>query len=609
MENKETTAVRVEYEARLLHLHKDLTYMQSRQLRILLISVVCAVLVLALCCASRNRIKRPLAFALIPTAGIFLIRGYLTVRRRSHELARRSTFYERGLQRLDGTWRGNGIDGREFARPNHLYQDDLNILGEGSLFELLCTTRSEAGAERLATYLLDPVGLEEMSARQEAIKELRNATALREEIALLGDYQFQQCRSSVLIDEVDATNGTNAKSGRNFNGHPALSILLLFSGSACLLLGALILIKAFIWSTVLPWLLPPVIFQVVIGAAFCRSVRPSLKRYSNLANHFVVLRQGLALIERQHFYSAKLNRIVETVRRHTAGRHVHDLERLVYWIGQREKPEFYLLSLLLAAGTQIIFATERWLMKHGQDFKGWVDAWAEFESLNALACYAHEHPENIFPELLRGETTFVAKELGHPLLPEKTCIGNSILLDQTLRFYIISGSNMAGKSTLLRSIGINAVLAYAGASIPATSARLSPLTICASIAITDSILDGKSKFMAEIARLQKSLHCMLGERPVLFLIDEMLSGTNSRDRRTVAESIIKTFIAGGAIGALSTHDEALTEIGSMDELRGINVHMGSKSPDAPLCFDYKIKAGASQISNALAITKMIGITS
>lgn len=196
---------------------------------------------------------------------------------------------------------------------------------------------------------------------------------------------------------------------------------------------------------------------------------------------------------------------------------------------------------------------------------------------------------------------------GHPLLPERVCVRNDVRLNEARRFYIVSGSNMAGKSTLLRAIGTNAVLASVGAPVRAFHARMGDFAVGASIAITDSLSAGKSKFMAEVERLREVLHLTNGLKPVLFVIDEILSGTNSRDRRVAAEAFVRALVDGSAIGALSTHDLALAEIADRAGSGGINVHMESSDPADPFAFDYLLKSGVGTHSNAIAIARLAGV--
>jgi DNA mismatch repair ATPase MutS len=299
--------------------------------------------------------------------------------------------------------------------------------------------------------------------------------------------------------------------------------------------------------------------------------------------------------------------IVHSLRPTDAVAHIRQLQRLVGVSEQRRKDVFYQFSFFLCLGTQLALAVERWRSRHGANLALWLDGWAEFDALNAIACYAHEHPHDVFPEIVDGAALFHADNLGHPLLPARTCVGNDLHLDRETTFYLVSGSNMAGKSTWLRSIGVAAVLAAAGAPVRATSAHLSLFTVCPSIGVGDSLSDGKSKFLAEVERLQQTIRSTQQNRPVLFLIDEILSGTNAADRRLIAEALLRTLLDRRAVGAISTHDQTLLDIIDITTLRGVSVHMGSRSAEHPLDFDYRIKPGRSEQSNALAISRMLGI--
>ncbi len=284
--------------------------------------------------------------------------------------------------------------------------------------------------------------------------------------------------------------------------------------------------------------------------------------------------------------------------------HVYDKDLDLF---ERNKEWFYAISRALLVGTQVFWGIEEWRSKYSEALVLWLSAWGQFEALAALACYAYEHPENAFPKFLEGESAFEAKGIGHPLLPVDTCVRNNLSLNGSTRLYIISGSNMAGKSTLIRAIGLNAILAYSGAPVCAEGMSLSLFSVCAAISIHDSLLNGRSKFLTEMDRLKYALNLTKGKKPVLFLIDEPLSGTNSRDRRIAAEAIVKALIQGGALGIISTHDLALTELAAIPDLRGINVHMGSKDGSDPMNFDFKVKPGVTEESNALSIARLAGV--
>ncbi|HEX4039211.1 MAG TPA: hypothetical protein VHX37_14230 [Acidobacteriaceae bacterium] len=550
-----------------------------------------------------------LPLAALPVAAAALaLRESLRIHARSRELALRGEFYERGLDRLRHNWTALQATGDEFARGRHLYQTDLQIIGPRSLFSLLCTTRTQAGAARLAAYLLDPALPAEILARQQAVRELRSAIGLREEIALLGKYQFQECSPDSLGDWFRSPL---------LRAHPVVVGVLFLNAAVLLVLLGACVAQVLAWIHVLPALLALALLQFTLSAPLFSGVRERIRLLSPLTGEFAVLQPGLALLAKQNFTAPKLISLVAQVRASAAPRQLRRLQRLFSFLDQRNKEWFAFPSLLIAAGSQLVLAIDRWRGAHQADLESWLDAWAEFEALNAVAGYAFEHPGDVFPELtpiselVSGPALFEAHALAHPLLPP-SAVRNDIALSASIPFHIVSGSNMAGKSTWLRAIGMNAVLAYAGAPVRAAALRLSLLAIGASSSIIDSLLDGKSRFLAEAERLraildQSLLHRADPARAALFLIDEILSGTNPHDRRVAVEAMVHALVARGAIGVLSTHDLALTEIAAAPGLSGLNFCMESADPADPLHFDYRVKPGVSRISSALAILDRIGI--
>jgi hypothetical protein len=586
-----------EYEIKLADLNQNLSFAQRRRSRALFALIGCTILLIV--SSTWGGHFRISMLASIPAFGIaFFVRDYVNAQRASLQIALRCGFYERGLERQRLDWKALDRKGEEYARAGHLYQFDLQILGERSLFSLLCTTRSEAGAARLAEFLLDPADLEEVIARQGAVRELQASTALRESIALLGRYRFRGCDHEALSEWMSTPL---------LRVHPVVPILLLLTGSASLLLGILCLTQILDWMRILPIYIPLLVAQLAICAPFFNGVRSRLEVLRRLTSEVSVLQQGLQLLQVQQFSSPKLASLVESSRASHASRKLLRLERLVQGTTQREKGFFALPSLLSAAGTQLVLAVERWRSSYREQFGDWISIWAEFDALNAIAGYAWEHPDHVFPQAIDAEPILRLRDIGHPLLPASCCVRNDVVLDESRRFWILSGSNMAGKSTLLRAVGMNVVLACAGAPVRAASAQFSLFTICTSISIADSLLDGRSKFLAEADRLQKMLGKTGAGQPVLFLIDEILSGTNSQDRRVASGAIVRALIAGGAVGILSTHDLSLTAIADESGLNGLNCCMESDDPGEPLKFDYVVKPGISRSSSALAIIRLFGI--
>jgi hypothetical protein len=514
------------------------------------------------------------------------------LRQSQSRLWRLKRFYDRALQRINGNWARSGATGEEFNPPDHVFAADLGLFGEGSLFQLLCIARTSIGRRGLANYLLKAPAVDETLLRQEAVRELRGRTDLREKVATLGEFEFLESHQATFDDWLNSPR-------LSFPG--ALPpIAALTSG---LLAGIVVggLLGVLPWASAAIWILPLIAFHSAAGLLFRSRVNRMADWLRPVSLETRVLRDGLQLLETERFESAKLRQLVEQVRH--SSRSIRKLERLLHALELRNKDVwFYAPSLALLAGTQLSMAIEKWRRKHGESLRAWLAAWAEFEALLALAAYGFENPDNTFPELADGQACFEARDLGHPLLSRRSCVANDIELDCESCFYIVSGSNMSGKSTLLRAIGLNAVLAFAGAPVRARALRLSGLSIFASLSIVDSLLNGKSKFLAEVDRLRQAIESAVPNRPVLFLVDEIFSGTNSRDRRIAAEAVVRTLVERGAIGALSTHDLALTEIAG-----AVNVHMGSRTAGDPMDFDYRLKPGVTTETNALAIARLAGV--
>jgi hypothetical protein len=521
-------------------------------------------------------------------------RRYFAARDESAGVENLRGFYLRGMQRVENRWHGEGHGGEEYREEGHLYDQDLHVLGSGSLFELLCTARTEIGRRRLAEFLLKPTTAEEALARQAAVRELRDNTALREAMVGLGTHEFSNVETHSLQKRI-------AMPGESF---PAVLRPLLQVSSVALTLLVLTGLMALVpWPVLFPYMMPLLGLHAVIGMALYERVRPVLNAGRDLSPEVSILGQGLRLLAAQKFTSPKLAALV--TRAAEAPGPLRALERVTFWMREREKDLLYGPSLYMMLGTHLAVLMEQWRAQHSASLPAWIDAWAEFEALHAVAVYAHEHAEDAWP-VFGSVTAFDARELGHPLLSAETCVRNDVTFDGATRFWIISGSNMAGKSTLLRSIGTNAVLATAGAPVRAASLTMAPFQVCASISTADSLLEGKSRFMAEVERIRDTVGAA-GRGQVLFLIDEIFSGTNSHDRRIAAESVVRALIGGGAVGAISTHDLALTEIAPLEGLRGSNVHMCSRSETDALDFDYRVKGGVNRQSNALAIIRLAGV--
>ncbi len=291
-----------------------------------------------------------------------------------------------------------------------------------------------------------------------------------------------------------------------------------------------------------------------------------------------------------------------------ASREIVGLRRLVAMLDWQRNLLFAPIALAILWGPQVALAIEQWRAVSGRHIREWIAAVGEFEALFALSGYSYEHPSDTFPELV--DTTggwFEAEALGHPLMPEAHCVRNDVRLGGEIRLLIVSGSNMSGKSTLLRTVGLTAVLAWAGAPVRAHRLKISPLRVGASIRIVDSLLDGRSRFYAEITRLREIVRLAEdGGTTTLFLVDELLSGTNSHDRRIGAGAIVRMLLGHGALGMITTHDLALAEIAAGLDGQALNVHFADSLENGQLHFDYRLKPGIVERSNALDLMRAVG---
>jgi DNA mismatch repair ATPase MutS len=282
------------------------------------------------------------------------------------------------------------------------------------------------------------------------------------------------------------------------------------------------------------------------------------------------------------------------------------LSTIVNWAESRRNLIVRVLDVPLMYSIQVAFSAEKWRTLYGSAVKSWLRVVGEIEAQISIATYSYEHPDDIFPQIEHGGAFLLATGIGHPLIPQAVCVRNDVNLGEGELVLLISGSNMSGKSTLLRAVGVNVVLAMAGAPVRATSFRLSPLRVGASIRINDSLQNGSSRFYAEITRLRR-LFDLASSGPVLFLLDELLQGTNSRDRLIGAEGVVSAFLERGCIGLVTTHDLALTEISERIGGGLRNFHFQEEFKDGKLYFDYKLREGVVTSSNGLALMRSIGL--
>jgi hypothetical protein len=516
-------------------------------------------------------------------------------------------FYERGIARLEDRWPGSGDTGERFLDLAHPYARDLDIFGKGSLFELLCTVRTRAGEQTLAGWLLHAAPPEEVRSRQTAITEMRSRLRFRERLFVAGE--------SVRLGVRPEALASWAEHGQRFPRWlaPALAgLAILWVGAAAY--GQFYLLQwlrargAFPTNSLLPWFLMSIV-NLAVSHVLHRRVSESAEAAEAAAEGLGVLTEVLHVLEQETFSSARLRslRALLDTGDLAPSAAVKKLKRIVDWWEGRRNPLVGLLSPFLFYSAQLAVAAERWQQRFGSAIRGWLATVGEFEALSALAGYAWEHPADSLPEFVEQRACFEAIGLAHPLLPAGAAVGNDLTLDSKMQLIVVSGPNMSGKSTFLRAVGINAVLAQCGAPVRATRLRLSPLAVGASICVLDSLQGGVSRFYAEIQRLKLLSDIAQGPAALLFLLDELLSGTNSRDRFDGTRFVVRALVRRGAIGMVTTHDLALAEIPQTMGGLGRNYHFADRIEQGQLKFDYRLSPGIVQTSNALRLMEAVGL--
>lgn len=517
---------------------------------------------------------------------------------KSKMAGRRVLFYENGIKRIEGEWQGTGVKGENFKDKDHLFSDDLNIFGDASLFQKLCRCSTAFGRERLAGWLKIPANHDEIKLRQAAVKELSEIESVREKYAELDDEEGKHLA-------IDTFKSWALEETNLYN--PFLSFFSLFLG--LITVGSL-----------LGWLLtdmPALVFLVALACdlllakVYAEKMASITDGISNKEKNLMQLSTVLEVIENSSYESEMMKGLCEKLK--TDGVKASDrIRQIAYLINSFENARSNMalqpFNIMLHVNLRNAMRIERWRKIAGKSIPDWVDVAADFEAIFSLSVFYYENPDYILPEFKENGPLINANHVGHPLLKPSNCVRNDVELGEKVKLVLISGSNMAGKSTFLRTVGVNIVLAQAGASVCAETFELSSLSIGCSIQIEDNMSKGISHFYAEILRLKKLVDLASDSQlPVIFFFDEILHGTNSSDRCNGASAVIKNLVKTGAIGFVTTHDLSLASI--VEDLgdEAVNVHFEDQFEDGKMTFDYKMKDGVVTRGNALQLMRSLGL--
>lgn len=535
-------------------------------------------------------------------ATLVWLHGYTTLLLRRAQRA--VEYYERGLARLRDEWVGLGPTGLGFLDAEHPYAVDLDLFGDGSLFQRVCLARTGFGQRQLAEWLLTAASPTEIALRQAAVSELQDQVDLRETLALEGSDLEEGGDPWRIVRWADPSQEGLGSSR-----------LWLFVGAATLM-SLCGLLAWFWWGWGVSLLVLAAIVQILLRMRLQKRLDGVTNGLDDARDELRLLARVLALFETAPVQSEWLRNVQSSLQAEARPPSVWiaRLDRLFDVFESRRNSLFSVFVFLFALDFHVAFFIQRWRQQAGSHVEAWVRAVAQLEAVASLAGYAYERPDDIVPTPVKEKLASVveAKEIGHPLLPLSSCMRNDFRLGgDGPRLVVVSGSNMSGKSTFLRAVGTNLVLASAGGTVRARRFDFRPIRVGASIRIQDSIQAGISHFYAEIRRLRSIV--ALTERQqgrdgdnVLFLVDEILHGTNSHDRRIGVQAVMRTLLERGAVGVITTHDLALTE---MDEaIPGVvNAHFQDHLEDGEMRFDYRMRPGVVEKSNALELMRSVGL--
>lgn len=530
---------------------------------------------------------------------------YLVVR---HERLKNSMKYTtllrdintHSLKRLKGEWNTFTDDGEDFQDSSHSYSGDLDIFGKNSLFQWVNTANTFVGRRKLSSLFLGLIGnSNDIRERQEAVDELATMLSWRQRFQAEG-----MLAKGKMHDPAELIHWASESSEfyRNFWVTAIFRI--------CPIVTVILVITGFVVELI-PGYLPAgaLAFQFALLSYKVKDRNRMFSISEKFADDLKVYYKMMQRFETHNFKSSYIKKIKDGIkdkRGLEVFKQVDKLSSIIDSISNRRNLFYAFFNILTLWDFQNIIALERWKQKSGHFLKKWFDALGKIEALASLAVIRFENPDWVMPAIGEGnETVLAAKDIGHPLLTGKR-VNNDFAIDHKIKVLLITGSNMSGKSTLLRTAGINLVLAYAGAPVCAMRFQASIMEINTCMRVSDNLGENISSFYAEILRIKKIVTEADTGKRVFFLLDEIFKGTNSLDRHTGAKVLINKLCLTNSIGLVSTHDLELCELEREND-KIVNYHFQEYYKDGRIYFDYKLRPGPSTTRNARYLMHLAGI--
>jgi len=524
-----------------------------------------------------------------------LVAAHHRVIRREQRARIKAQLNERGIARLTGEWHRFSERGDQFRQIDHPYADDLDIFGQGSLFQLVNETATQSGESVLAGWLASANSVVVARERQSAVRELANLIDFRQALLL-------ECRL-VTREKADPRPFIAWAEGgpylRSIAWARPLAWLIPATTIALFALGQ--------WGWVPPYAwLGGIVASLAIIAMVGSELGDFYGRISIGEMGFVRFGPAFERIEAEPFRDPMLRRLSTDLSGERVSTNLRRFSSLFAFAELRQSREVHaVINVLTLWDIHWLFQLEKWRKEVGARVRHWFESLSELEALCSLAAFAHDRPYFTFANFVEESPVFIAKELGHPLLDNP--VRNDLQIPGPRQALIITGSNMSGKSTLLRAIGTNAVLALAGAPACARSLQISELQVLTSMQVRDSLELGVSHFYAEVKRIKAVLDAATTAKGhALFLLDEILWGTNTRERQIASREVLRLLLEIGASGAVSTHDLSLASLEQVStNVR--NYHFKDQLIDGRMTFDYRLRDGVLDTTNALRLMRQVGI--
>ncbi len=519
--------------------------------------------------------------------------------KRADYYSRMADINQKCLQRMNGDWVNFSDDGQEYKNPGHRYSNDLDIFGQASLFQWMNTTNTYHGREVLRELIENPVRDEEsIKKRQNAIQELAS------NLELCQDLQGEAMGSGDYMKNPEKLFTYAEGRKQLFSNKRAAYIFYILP---------IITLFAFMASYIKPSFplhIPVALFIIQLtvnlwGGKRVNSILATIYTYKTKVGIYQSL---LELLEKQAFSDTYLSALRADFYSENlaASQQIKKLDNIVGAVAFKSNPiVYFIVNNLFFWDFHCVFALEKWKARSGLSLRKWVYNLGVFEALASMAMISQINPEWCVPEIDQTKLFVAAEEMGHPLISGQQRVNNNLTIENQID--IITGSNMSGKTTLLRTIGVNLVLAYAGAPVCARKFSCSIMEIYTSMRISDDLNSGISTFYAELIRIKMIIDFSKKEQEMLFLIDEVFRGTNSLDRATGGRNVLLNLNKPWVIGLISTHDYELCDLENDKSGRIINDHFIESYCDDEIKFDYLLKPGPCKTSNAQYLMKMAGI--